>query len=120
VGRLEPPLSKTKTSNRICLTFKEYSLPFQKSSKNHFILQKELDMENSQAIQIGTKTVNLSNITYIECIDTDRDTEKSLTVYFTSGHKMSLFKGDPTVCKELYSKVNTALNALDLSNITKR
>ena len=76
-------------------------------------------MENPQAIQICNKTVNLRNITFVECVVTEADSEKSLTVFFTSGHKMGLFKGNPAVCDELYGYLNTALCALNLTDIAE-
>jgi len=77
-------------------------------------------METPQAIQIGNKAVNLRNVTFVECVPTEGDTEKSLTVFFTSGHKMGLFKGDPKTCDELYEYVNTALGVLNLTHIAKK
>jgi len=92
---------------------------FKCQAKNPYLLYKELDMENPKAIQILEKTVNLRNVTFVECVPTEGDTEKSLTVFFTSGHKMGLFKGSPVVCDELYGYVNTALGALNLTDIAK-
>ena len=77
-------------------------------------------MENPQAIQIGSKTVNLQNITYVECVPIEGAPEKTLVVFFTSGHKMGLFKGDPVICDELYKYLNTALGALNLTNIAEK
>ena len=75
-------------------------------------------MEKPKAIQIGHKTVNLRNVTFVE-VDSESDREMSLIVFFTSGHKMRLFTGDAAICDELYGYVNTALGALNLTDTAK-
>ena len=78
-----------------------------------------------RAIKVGSITVNLHNVGYIECLERENEEdgtpEKHLWVYYVGGRNHLLYAGDPETCEELYEFINAAMGQfLDLTHITEK
>ena len=84
-------------------------------------------MEQTNAIRsvrVGNITVNLHNIGYLECVDTENDDGtlvKAIWVYYIGGRNTLLYSGDPKICQGLYEYINACMGQfLDLTYLTEK
>ena len=76
-----------------------------------------------RSVRVGSITVNLHNVGYIECLDAvdDNDTPiKALWVYFVGGRNVQLYAGDPALCQDLHDYLDATMGQfLNITHLTE-
>ena len=76
-----------------------------------------------RAIRVGSLTVNLHNVGYLEVVEgvnDDNEPVKALWVHFIGGRNVQLYSGDAKTTMDLYEYINVCMGQfLDLIYITE-